>query len=303
MDLKKYLEKKDISPNLAEVILKLEKIANKISTAIYEEDKWASWTSNSHWEDQLTMDIFCDEIFLKELKKCKWIATFVSEEQDNEIKNSKTWDFTFAYDPIDWSSLVETNLSIWSIFAIYKWKNIVWAKVSDIICAWSLVFWPRTTMLVSFWEKVCEFTLNHKKCIFHLTQENIKINKDTQIYSPWNLRAVTENISYKNVINKWLMEQKTLRYSWWMVPDLNAIFCKKQWIFTYPSHSKYPNWKLRLVYEVWPFSFLTEIAWWKSVNERWERILDLKIENIHQRSTIIIWSENEVDEVVEILKK
>lgn len=301
MNLKQYLDKKNISENIKKPILKLEKIAEKISIAIHEEDKWTAWTSNSHWEDQLTMDIFCDNIFIEEMKNCEWIATLVSEEQDFEIKNCENWEFTFAYDPIDGSSLVETNLSIWSIFAIYKWKTVIWANLSNIISAWSLVFWPRTTMLISFWDEVCEFTLHHIDKIFYLSQENIKINKETQIYSPWNLRAVSENNKYKKVIDKWLNQQKTLRYSGGMVPDLNAIFCKKQGIFTYPGHKKFPDWKLRLVYEVWPFSFLAEASGWKSLTEKWERILDLKIEDIHQRSTIIIWSKNEVDEVVGIL--
>lgn len=301
MDLKTYLEEKNISEKLKEAVLKLEKIAEKISIAIHEEEKWACWTCNTHWEDQLTMDIFCDKIFIKELKNCTWIATLVSEEQDEEIKVFEDWEFTFSYDPIDWSSLVETNLSIWSIFAIYKWKTAIWNKLSNIICTWSLVFWPRTTMLISFWDEVCEFTLHHTDKVFYLSQKNIQIKEDTKIYSPWNLRAVTENEKYKKVIDKWLKQKKTLRYSWWMVPDLNQIFCKNQWIFTYPWHSKYPNWKLRLVYEVWPFSFLAEAAWWKSLNEKWQRILDLEIQDIHERSTIIIWSKNEVDEVASIL--
>lgn len=297
MNLQNFLKEKNINKDFLEISLKLPEIAEKVSEEILKKDEKVSEKTNIHWENQLNLDISTDKIFLENLKDCENIKTFISEEQDEIVKNNENWKFCFAYDPIDGSSLVDVNLSIWSIFALYSNPNPT--KVSQILFAWAFVFWPKITMLISFWNWVFEFFL--KDWEFILSKENIKISENSKIFSPWNLRAIKENPNYWKLLNYWIEEEKTLRYSWGMVPDLNWIFCKWQGIFSYPSHSKYPNWKLRLVYEVWPFSFLAENAWWTSKNEKWKRILDLEISEIHERSTIFIWSKNEVEKSLEIL--
>lgn len=297
MNLKSYLIEKSINEDLSKIILWFEIIAQKISKALIFEWKENTWNTNIQWEIQIWLDIISNEIIINELNQNKNISILASEELDEIIKLNEKWRYAICFDPLDWSSLVDVNMAVWTIFWIYEWDTFIWKKVKEMICSWCIVYWPRTSMLISFWEEVCEFTLSENK-EFCLTKSNIKIKNETKLFSPWNLRACVENIKYKQILDKWINEWKTLRYSWWMVPDMNAIFLKWEWIFTYPWYSKYPNWKLRLAYEVWPFSFLVKIAWWTAMTEKWEDINELEIKEIHQRSTIIIWSTNEVIETV-----
>ena len=307
MTLKEYLQQKNINNQLWEIILSLQVISHKIHKALIHEDKDFSDKSNTHWENQMNLDIICDEIMIKEFSLYDWIWTLVSEEQELPIKLNELWKYLIAYDPIDWSSLLDVNLSVWSIFWIFESSTIIWKKVKDMVCAWCIIYWPRTTLLISFWDEVVEFTLHENKekswHEFHLTKKDIRIKEETKIFSPWNLRACKENPKYMKCINKWLTQQKTLRYSWWMVPDVNAIFLKWEWIFSYPPDSKHTNWKLRLAYEVWPFSFLAKAAWAESLTHKWESIIDLEIKDIHERCPIIVGSKNEVNEIVKMLNE
>ncbi len=300
MLLREYLKKKVVNERLSEIILSFEKSSKAINKALLEEDKSFSENHNVHWENQMSLDIICDEIMIENFKNLSWVACLVSEEQDEKMNINDSWDYTIAYDPIDWSSLLDVNLSVGSIFWIFEWKDIVWKKVKDMCCAWCLVYWPRITLLISFWDDLNEFTLS-ETWDFILSKSDISLKKDTKNFSPWNLRACRENPKYKKCIDLWLEEWKTLRYSGWMVPDVWAIFLKWEWIFSYPSHSKYPNWKLRLAYEVGPFSFLAKACGWTSLTEKWEEIVDLEIKDIHQRCPIIVGSKNEVERVVRVL--
>ena len=299
MKLINFLKQNNTDSNLSEIVMSFEKSSQEILRALIEEEKELSWTTNVQWEDQMSLDLICDEIMTRHVSNCKWVNSIVSEEQDKIVSISDKWDYTVAFDPIDWSSLLDTNLSVWSIFAIFEWDTVIGQKIKDIKCAGCIIYWPRISMLISFWDSTHEFTI--KDWWFVLTKANIKISKDTKLFSPWNLRACRENPKYKAVFDKWLEQAKTLRYSGWMVPDVNAIFMKWQGIFSYPWYSKYPNWKLRLVYEVWPFSFMANACWWLALTESWQNIMDLKIHDIHERSTIFIWSENEVRNVVDML--
>jgi len=79
-------------------------------------------------------------------------------------------------------------------------------------------------------------------------------------YSPGNLRAVTDNSSYRMLMNHWLDNAYTMRYSGCMVADIHHVFTKGQGIFTNIGGNKYPNGKLRLVFEVGPFAEVAGVA-------------------------------------------
>jgi len=100
----------------------------------------------------------------------------------------------------------------------------------------------------------------------------------------------------------WMNEQYKLRYSGGMVPDINHILLKGKGVFTYPGYEDQPNGKLRLLYECAPMAFLVEQAGGRATNGK-ERILDLEVEELAQRTPIFIGSENEVKKVEEILNK
>jgi len=121
-------------------------------------------------------------------------------------------------------------------------------------------------------------------------------------FAPGNLRAVKDNPKYKDLVDHWMMEGYTLRYSGGMVPDLNHILTKGQGVFTYPPYPpKYPEGKLRLLFECNPMSFLMEQAGGAASTGE-GAVLDVKVKDVHQRTPIFIGSKKEVDKAVEMLK-
>lgn len=122
------------------------------------------------------------------------------------------------------------------------------------------------------------------------------------MFAPGNLRACASRKSYLDLLNYWAEQQYTLRYSGGMVPDVGQILLKGKGIFTYPGYDEQPDGKLRLLYECAPMAMIMEQAGGKAVNDKGERILDLKIENLLQRTPILIGSAAEVDRALKYLE-
>lgn len=299
MNISNYLSNLNVESDIIEVLSSFQNIATKVWTALIFNSSNKTDHQNASWDNQASLDIISDKIFLDELSCYKCIASLISEEQEEVVKLSDSGKYSLAYDPIDWSSLLDVNLSVGSIFCIFKGQSIIWQKAGDMICAWSITYWPRISLLIAIKWILSEFTLRNNE--FILTKENIKINEETKIFSPWNLKVCSENSKYKALVDSWITKWLTLRYSGWMVPDMNAIFLKWQGIFTYPKEAKYPNWRLRLNYETWPFSYMAQTAWWIWLCEDWTNILNLEITQIHQRSTIFVGSKNEVLRCIKFL--
>lgn len=255
-----------------------------------------SGRKNVHDEHQLALDVIADDIFFEELEASEVVAKIASEEQENEINFEVENGYAVAYDPLDGSSLVDTNLAVGSIFGVYKEKFRGQTGRKQ-VAAGFFVYGPRTTLVFSLGDAVCEAMLLPNGDT-EIRSENLKIAPEMKQFSPGNLRAAVENPQYKAIIDGWIARSLTLRYSGGMVPDLNSIFLKGHGLFSYPSHSKCPNGKLRLLYECAPMAFLAEAAEGAALDEKGISILDKKIGDLHERTTIFVGSKTEVENAV-----
>merc|ERR1719157_337890 len=123
----------------------------------------------------------------------------------------------------------------------------------------------------------------------------IRIAEDARIFSPANLRAAQEVLGYKKLVDYYLEERYTLRYSGGLVPEVYQQFTKTQGIFCNPTSPKSPA-KLRLAFEAAPWGLLAEKAGAKtSDGVTGGSILDVKITAVDQRTAFCIGSANEVD--------
>lgn len=134
-----------------------------------------------------------------------------------------------TYDPLDGSSIIDTNFAIGSIFAVWTLddKKLIGSKLSDTLVTSILVIYgPRTTAIIyNDKEKaVQEVTLIKKKWI--MTETKLEIAETALIFSPGNLRAASEHKEYQEHVNKWISRGMTLRYTGGLVPDVNQIFIK-----------------------------------------------------------------------------
>ena len=127
------------------------------------------------------------------------------------------------------------------------------------------------------------------------SRARIQISEDCKIFSPANMRAASEVPGYRKFINHYMENRYTLRYSGGLVPDVYQQFTKMQGVFANPTSAGSPA-KLRLAFEAAPFGLLVEQAGGKtSDGVTGGSVLDVKIEQVDQRTALCIGSSKEVD--------
>lgn len=285
---------------LRHLIIDLSRAAKDISYAIQTTSTGLAGTKNQFGEEQVALDVLSDDIIRQYLCESEIVASYISEEQPEPIELQPNGSHSVVFDPLDGSSLVDANFSIGSIFGIYESNSVLGRTPREQVAALYMLYGPRTLLLYSTGNGVHEFLLSDVG-EFILLRENLTIEPNAKNYSPGNLRAVTENQSYRDMLDQWLNEQKTLRYSGCMVADIHHILSKGQGIFTnIGGGERYPNGKLRLVFECGPFAYLVDQAG-GSASDSTTNILDKRIETVDQRTQIIIGSKAEVERVSSML--
>ena len=193
-------------------------------------------------------------------------------------------------DPLDGSSLVDTNLSIGTIIGIHN-KSIFDTGRNSMVAALYITYGPLITMIYSAGKGAHEFVLD-REGEYVLSEEKIKLKEKGSIFSPGGLRSDWTDAHLK-FIEKLEQDGYKLRYSGGFVPDINQVLIKGGGLFTYPALKKSPQGKLRLLFELQPMAFIMEQAGGKATDGK-EDILSLKVTSVNQRSPIYIGSAAEV---------
>lgn len=279
----------------------MQNILNKVFEIALEIDKLIKTTStwkiedsqNSSWEVQAKLDVLSDILVEKKLSELSEIKKLVSEEKEGIININENWSYLIAYDPLDWSSLIDVDLSVGSIFWIYK-NDFKW---SDLVASCYIVYWPRIEVVFADENGVRFFRFNWEQ---FKERKLDKLNNKWKIISPWAKNNIWPEY-HKNIVNTFWEEWYQLRYSWWMVPDLHQILIKWWGLFTYPETKNKIDWKLRKLFEVFPFAFIFEKLWWQAIDKNWTRILDLWYKELHEPVSCYFWSEFEIEKVKNFL--
>lgn len=270
-----------------------------VNNAIRTTDLGLSGSSNTFGEEQLKLDVLSNKIIKEEMCESRLVASFASEEESELNELTPDAPFTVVFDPLDGSSLVDCNLAIGSIFGVYEKGSVIGRKPREQLAALYVVYGPRTILVYSIGKGVHAFYLNEVG-EFILLQEHLKMKDEVKTYAPGNLRAVKDTPRYREMMNTWLEEGHTLRYSGGMVPDIHHMLIKGAGIFTNIGGSKYPNGKLRLVFECGPFAYIMEQAGGASSDGE-KSILDIEIKDVDQRTPIIIGAKSEVKRVAKTI--
>lgn len=260
---------------------------------------------NTQGEEQKKLDVYANDQFIGALKSGGECCAIASEENEkiisfqNEI--SLQGKYVVAIDPLDGSSNIESNVSIGTVFSIYKRKSEIGSmpttedllqKGSEIVAAGYVLYGSSTVLVYSTGNGVNVFTLDPSVGLFCLSHANIKfpehaniysINEGNYIYFP---KGVKEYIKYCQVDDPATDRPYTTRYIGSLVADFHRNLIKGG-IFIYPGNMKFPNGKLRMLYECNPVAFLAEQAGGKASNG-FERILDIEIYDLHQRSPLFV---------------
>lgn len=279
-----------------------------------------SGKSNVQGEDVQKLDEYSDIIFSNTVGRSGEFSSMVSEERDMLFEpehGSMYSDYVIAFDPVDGSSNIDANISIGTIWGIYRRVSTGErpdpADITDFlqpgskqVAAGYAIYGSSTMFVFSTGNGVDGFTLDPTIGEFILTHPKMEMPKDGSVYScnegnymSWSpgVRAYIDSLKGVNGDGK----SKSLRYVGSLVADFHRTLLKGG-IFLYPGDSKHKRGKLRHLYECAPLAFLAEQAGGMASNGK-GRLLDVVPETIHERSPLFLGSEKMVKEVEQYLAK
>jgi fructose-1,6-bisphosphatase I len=301
IDLRRHLREDYVNENLTHLICEIAEASKYIINSIRTGDLGVAGTSNLYGEQQLALDVLADRILRKRLDHSRVVANMMSEEMDEIIPISPDCNgkYSVAFDPLDGSSLVDVNLAVGTIVSIFEGCDLL-QEGRNQVAAMYILYGPRTTLVYSVGKGVHEFGMNNLM-EYSLLRDNITIEPEGDLYSPGGQRNLyTPGVeAYTSCLEE---RGVKLRYSGGFVPDINQVLLKGKGIFFYPHLKDQPNGKLRLLFELSPMAYLIEQAGGAASNGR-QRILDLKPEQIHERSPVFIGCKKDVALAEEYIRK
>ncbi len=303
VSLNLHLRKSGAPDDLRHLITDIADAGKYIVQEVWHGKVGLAGSENQFAEEQVEMDVLSNQILERHLRENELVACYASEEQNEIVELHPKAPYSVVFDPLDGSSLVDVNFAIGTIVGIYAGKEILGRKPREQVAALYLIYGPRTMLVYSLGngKGVHEFVLNAVG-EFVLAREFLGVGDDAKTYAPGNSAAASEGGGYKKLLDVWISEKKTLRYSGGMVPDVHHILSKGEGIFCNLGGAKYPEGKLRLAFECGPFAFLIEEAGGASSNGK-QSILDIALTKIDQRTPFIAGSKNEVERATKILGK
>ena len=275
---------------------------------------------NIQGEEQMKLDVFANDIFIDALSHREIVCGIASEENEDfiEIKgnenNAHMNNYVVLIDPLDGSSNVDVNVSVGTIFSIYRRVTPAGTpvKIEDFLqkgvnqVAAGYVIYGSSTMLVyTTGNGVNGFTLDPSVGTYFLSHPNMTYPKTGKIYSVNEGNYAKFPQGVKEYI-KYCQEEEgnrpyTSRYIGSLVADFHRNMIKGG-IYIYPSYAHAPNGKLRLLYECNPMAFLAEQAGAKATNG-FQRILEIEPTSLHQRVPFFCGSVEMVEKAEEFMTK
>ncbi len=292
VDLRRHMWMENIEVDLRRLIWQIAVTGKYISSKIQESNRKLAGFENIYGEEQLALDRSSDEIIKRQLEFSGFVSHYASEERESIIQVGTGHDkYIVTADPLDGSSLVNTNLAIGTIIGIHR-ESIMTGGDKSLVAAMYIMYGPLITMIYSAGNGTHEFVLN-REGEYVLSEENIILRERGYIYSIGGLRRdwTQEHLDYVRHLEN---EGYKLRYSGGFVPDINQILIKKGGVFTYPALKHNPNGKLRLIFELQPMAFLMEQAGGMATDGR-RSILSIQPETLEQRCPIYMGSRYEVE--------
>ncbi|NNM94498.1 MAG: class 1 fructose-bisphosphatase [Bacteroidia bacterium] len=274
---------------------------------------------NVHGDHVKKLDLFANEQFIAALSVGGECCAMVSEENeeiitiDNAV--SKGAKYVVALDPLDGSSNIDVNVSIGTIFSIYRRTSLSGPGTledflqpgTEQVAAGYVIYGSSTMLVYTTGKGVNGFTLDPSIGEFCLSHPNMKIPKQGKIYSINEGNYVHFPEGVKKFI-KYCQEEDTAtsrpfssRYIGSAVADFHRNLILGG-VFLYPTTSASPKGKLRLIYECNPLAFICEQAGGKASNGS-KRILELAPSALHQRSPLFIGSKDMVEKIEELIAK
>lgn len=309
----------ELSRLLRDLMLALRILARDVRRAGLNDVLGMTDAVNTHGERVKRLDLHANEVIYRAMDHGGHLCVMASEEADGLMRipdEYKKGKYVLVFDPLDGSSNIDVNITIGTIFSIYKRVDPTLdtpGTLEDIlqpgwkqVAAGYAMYGSSTVLVYSSGNGVDVFTFDPTIGEFLLTFEKLRIPKRGRIYSINSGNAHKWDQNLRDYVS-WLLRPSddgvrpySLRYIGTMVADVHRTMYYGG-IFMYPGDSSSPQGKLRLVYEVAPMAFLVEQAGGRA-SDGARRILDIVPTALHQRIPCFLGSEEDVLEAERFLR-
>ncbi|MGR6860475.1 class 1 fructose-bisphosphatase [Aliivibrio salmonicida] len=308
----------ELSSLIGSIKLAAKIVNREINKAGLVDITGASGEENIQGEQQQKLDLYANDKFKAALENRDQVCGVASEEEDEAVAFNKELNQNAKYvvlmDPLDGSSNIDVNVSVGTIFSIYRRISPIGTPAIEDdflqpgnkqVAAGYIIYGSSTMLVYTTGNGVHGFTYDPSLGVFCLSHENMQIPKDGNIYSinEGNYirfpEGVKQYLKYCQEIKPEDNRPYTSRYIGSLVADFHRNLLKGG-IYLYPSTQAYPNGKLRLLYECNPMAMLIEQAGGKATDGE-QRILDINPTELHQRVPFFVGSSNMVDKVQNFL--
>jgi fructose-1,6-bisphosphatase I len=306
--------KGELSSLLHHIGIAAKMVNKKINKAGLIDIIGASGDVNIQGENQQKLDVYADDVFINALLSSGECCGVATEENENEIVFSDTFaskgKYVVCIDPLDGSSNIDYNVSVGSIFSIYRRITPRGEKVrnddflqegSRQVAAGYIIYGSSTMLVYSTGNGVNGFTLDPSIGEFCLSHPGIKTPVDGNIYSVNEGNyvhfpaGVKKYIKYCQEIDIESGRPYTSRYIGSLVSDFHRNLLKGG-VFLYPENNVAPKGKLRLVYECNPIAFIALQAGGTASDGK-NNILEITPKSLHERSPFYAGSKNMVKKI------
>ncbi len=310
--------KGELSSLLSDISIAAKIVNREVNKAGLVNILGEAGSDNIQGESQKKLDVYANEQFLAALASGGECAGVASEENDEIILfdgPSSSGKYIVAMDPLDGSSNIDVNVSVGTIFSIYRRKtkngpaevNDFLQYGSDQVAAGYIVYGSSTMLVYTTGNGVNGFTLDPSIGEFCLSHPNMRIPKGGNIYSvnqgnfvhfPEGVKRYIKNLQIDDKASK---KPYTLRYIGSLVSDFHRNLIKGG-IYIYPTTLASPKGKLRLMYEANPMAMIIEQAGGKAT-DGFKDILEIEPTDIHQRVPLFVGSEDMVEESMRFMRE
>ena len=295
---------------LYDIALVAKLIAYKTNRAGLVDILGRSGVTNVQGESQQKLDVFADELIVRICDHTGRLCVMASEEREDIItipEKHKRGAYVLVFDPLDGSSNIDVNVSIGTVFGIYRCKDWdlrgrledVLQPARDLVAAGYILFGASTMMVYSTGQGVHGFTLDLEIGEFLLSHEGMRLPEKPAYYSVNHAYFERWSPAVQKFV-RWLQGQDgsdapvlSSRYIGSLVADFHRNLLRGG-IFFYPAEIGKPNGKIRLLYEAGPLSFLIEQAGGYA-SDGYQSILDITPSELHQRVPFYIGNRSLVE--------
>lgn len=258
---------------------------------------------NIQGEDQQKMDVYADEIIFRMCDHTGRVCVMASEEHENVRhipEQFKKGSYALVYDPLDGSSNIDVNVSIGTIFGIYRcvdWEQRgqladVLQPGRNLVAAGYILYGASTLLVYSTGNGVHGFTLDPELGEFLLSHPNMRFpdppgyySVNTSYFDHWSpqVQQYMRYLQGRHGSNPYTLSS---RYIGSLVADFHRNLLRGG-VFCYPAETQKPEGKMRLLYEAAPLAFIAEQAGGYASDGRGS-ILDIEPTSLHQRVPLFI---------------